>query len=372
MIRNYATKIQKKTNNTSLFKYFSYLCTNYSNMDNYQILFAPTSGTFTERLSQLHSNIESFLSDEKQAGRHLQYTKVFLSDAANQEQELMQSALMRDQLQQAAVTIIQQPPVGGAKIALLVKTSNEADEFLFHAIRLTDEEAAHQSSYVQTIMLFDKYIEATRKLGIELKTHCVRTWLYVRDIDANYSGVVRARNDIFRQHGLTIDTHFIASTGIGGRTGARNVFVAMDFLTYPSIKEEQKTYLQALDHLNPTHEYGVAFERATRLSFPSGKQQLLISGTASIDHHGEVVHVGDVKMQTRRLLENIGALLHNGGATMQDVKYFVVYLRDLADAHDVETILNELHPDKPHILTLAEVCRPKWLVEMECIAERYE
>ena len=53
---------------------------------------------------------------------------------------------------------------------------------------------------------------------------------------------------------------------------------------------------------------------------------------------------------------------------MQDVKYFIVYLRDLADAHDVEEILNEQHPDTPHILTLAEVCRPKWLVEMECIA----
>ena len=56
---------------------------------------------------------------------------------------------------------------------------------------------------------------------------------------------------------------------------------------------------------------------------------------------------------------------------MSNVKYFIVYLRDLADAHDVESILDELYPDIPHILTLAEVCRPKWLVEMECIAEKY-
>lgn len=341
-------------------------------MDNYKIITAPHTGTFAQRLQQLHTDIDSFLSTEQQAGRHLQYTKVFLSDAANQEQELMQSPLMRQQLSHAAFTVIQQPPVGGAKIALLLKTSDEESQFLLHAIRLSDQEAAHQSSYVQTVMLFDKYIAATRQMGIRLDTHCVRTWLYVRDIDANYAGVVRARNDIFRQHGLTIDTHFIASTGIGGRTGERNVLVAMDFLTYPTIEEGQKTYLQALDHLNPTHEYGVAFERATRLDFPSGKQQFLVSGTASIDRHGEVVHVGDVKMQTHRLLENIGALLANGGGTMSDVKYFIVFLRDLADAHDVETILNEQHPDVPHILTLAEVCRPKWLVEMECIAERYQ
>lgn len=339
-------------------------------MDNYKIIKAPTTGTFSQRLELLCRCVKDYLDTEARDGRQLQYTKIFLSDAANQEAELMVSALMSEQLKQAAFTIIQQPPVGGAKIALLLKTSDEPCEFLLHAMRLTDEEAAHQSSYVQTIMLFDKYLEATREQGIELKTHCVRTWLYVRDIDANYAGVVRARNDIFRQHGLTIDTHFIASTGIGGRTGERNVLVAMDFLTYPKIKEEQKAYLQALDHLNPTHEYGVAFERATRLDFASGKQQFLVSGTASIDRHGEVVHVGDVRMQTRHLLENIEALLSNGGSTMEHVKYFIVYLRDLADAHDVETILNELHPDIPHILTLAEVCRPKWLVEMECIAEQ--
>jgi enamine deaminase RidA (YjgF/YER057c/UK114 family) len=339
-----------------------------SNMDKYTIISAPNSGTFSQRLAHLHASVDHFLVAEQQAGRHLQYTKVFLSDAANQETELSQSPLMQEQLRRAAFTVIQQPPIGGTKIALLLKTSDEADNFCLHAIRLTDEEAAHLSSYVQTVMLFDKYIAAAKQMGTNLKTHCVRTWLYVRDIDANYAGVVRARNDVFRQHGLTIDTHFIASTGIGGRTGESNVLVAMDFLTYPDIKEEQKTYLQALDHLNPTHEYGVAFERATRISFPSGKQQFLVSGTASINHHGEVMHVGDVKQQTRRLLENIEALLHNGGATMQDVKYFIVYLRDLADAHDVEEILNEQHPDTPHILTLAEVCRPKWLVEMECIA----
>lgn len=338
-------------------------------MDTYHIFKATSTGTFLQRLDNLCQRVGSFLCEEEKAGRTLQYTKVFLSDAANQEEQLAASALMKEWLAKAAVTIIQQPPVGGGKIALLLKTGTGAPSFLFHAIRLTDEEAAHQSSYVQTVMLFDKYIAATREMGIELKTHCVRTWLYVRDIDANYAGVVRARNDIFRQHGLTIDTHFIASTGIGGRTGARNVLVAMDFLTYPGISEEQKVYLQALDHLNPTHEYGVAFERATRLDFPSGPHQYLVSGTASIDRHGEVVHVGDVRKQTRRLLDNIQALLTNGGATMADVKYFIVYLRDLADAQDVETILQELYPDVPRILTLAEVCRPKWLVEMECIAQ---
>ena len=338
-------------------------------MDNYSIFSAPTTGTFSERLEQLHTDISDFLHTEKQECRYLQYVKVFLSDAANQESELMQSTLMGDLLRNTPFTVIQQPPVNGAKIALLIKTSDEENQSLFHAIRLTDEEAAHQSSYVQTIMLFDKYLALLQQQGLNLKEHCVRTWIYVRDIDTNYDGVVKARNDVFRQHGLTIDTHFIASTGIGGRSMGKNVCVAIDFLTARDIRPEDKLYLKAPDHLNPTHEYGVAFERGVRVALPH-KYEYFISGTASIDHRGEVINVGNVTRQAERLLENISALLADGNATMADVKYYIIYLRDLADATAIDQYMQEVFPDVPRIITHAKVCRPAWLVEMECIAER--
>ena len=80
--------------------------------------------------------------------------------------------------------------------------------------------------------------------------------------------------------------------------------------------------------------------------------------------------MGHVEKQTERLLENISALLADGGATMQDVKYFIIYLRDLADAPVVERYMSEAYPTVPRIITHAKVCRPAWLVEMECIAER--
>ena len=145
--------------------------------------------------------------------------------------------------------------------------------------------------------------------------------------------------------------------------------MAIDFLTARNIKPEDKLYLKALDHLNPTHEYGVAFERGVRISLP-GKYQYFISGTASINHRGEVINVGNVTKQTARLLENISALLADGGATMADVKYFIIYLRDIADANAVEAYMDNAYPAVPRIITYAKVCRPAWLVEMECIAER--
>jgi len=338
-------------------------------MDKYTIITDAGRGLFAERLTVLYDKVRDYLQAEQAQQRQLSYTKVFLSDISNQEEELRRSPLMTDYIGTAAYTIIQQSPIGGAKIGVLLKTSDEPDAFIMHSLRLTDDEVMNFGSYMQTIMLFDKYLAILQEQGLSLKDHCVRTWIYVRDIDTNYDGVVKARNDVFRQHGLTIDTHFIASTGIGGRSMGKNVCVAIDFLTAPGIRPDDLLYLKALDHLNPTHEYGVAFERGARVALP-GKYQYFISGTASINNHGEVINVGDVTRQADRLLENIGALLADGGATMSDVRYFIIYLRDLADAAAIDDYMQQHYPDVPYIITHAKVCRPAWLVEMECIAEK--
>jgi enamine deaminase RidA (YjgF/YER057c/UK114 family) len=338
-------------------------------MDQYKILADDGNGLFGQRLKRLETTVGSYLDIERLTGRTLRYVKIFLSDIANQEDELRRSPLMRDIIGTVPTTVIQQSPVGGAKIALLLKTSDETDTFRFDSLRLQDDEVANFGSYVQTVMLFDKYLALLKEQGLTLKDHCVRTWIYVRDIDTNYDGVVKARNDIFRQHGLTVDTHFIASTGIGGRSLGKNVCVAIDFLTAPGIQPDDILYLKALDHLNPTHEYGVAFERGVRIALPQ-RHLYFISGTASINNRGEVIHPGDITRQTERLLENIGALLADGGATMNHIKYFVIYLRDLADAKAVDDYMQQTFPETPRIITHANVCRPAWLVEMECVAEK--
>lgn len=338
-------------------------------MDHYEIITDAGHGIFAQRLNGIYNDIKGYLEAEQQQNRRLCYAKVFLSDISNQEEQLRHSLLMTDFLDKTACTIIQQSPIGGAKIGVLLKTSDEPEAFTMHSLRLTDDEVMNFGSYMQTIMLFDKYLEVLKAQGLNLKDHCVRTWIYVRDIDTNYDGVVKARNDVFRQHGLSVDTHFIASTGIGGRSMGKNVCVAIDFLTAPQVQPDDLLFLKALDHLNPTHEYGVAFERGVRVALPQ-KYEYFISGTASIDCHGEVINVGDVTKQAERLLENIEALLADGGATMDDVKYFIIYLRDLADASAIEAYMQQAYPQVPRIITHAKVCRPAWLVEMECIAEK--
>ena len=165
---------------------------------------------------------------ESQEGRKPVFLRFFVSDAQNQAAAL-QAAL--DGWTAAsgcspAVSVVEQPPLDGSRITVLAQTATEEPAVLFHSLRLTEEEAAGRDSYAQSRLLFDKYLDIIRPLGLELKTHCERTWIFVRDIDANYAGLVKARNDVFAEEGLSFDTHYIASTGIGGATEGRSAVVA--------------------------------------------------------------------------------------------------------------------------------------------------
>ena len=130
---------------------------------------------------------------------------------------------------------------------------------------------------------------------------------------------------------------------------------------------QQQRYLYAPTHLNKTVEYGVTFERATLMQY-GDRNHIYISGTASINNKGEVVHVGDVERQTLRMWENVEKLLEEGGMGFEDIMQIIVYLRDCADYQLVQRMFAEKFPDKPCVITLAPVCRPTWLIEMECIA----
>ena len=122
-----------------------------------------------------------------------------------------------------------------------------------------------------------------------------------------------------------------------------------------------------LSHLNRTIEYGVTFERATLMQY-GDRNHVHISGTASINNKGEVMHVGNVQQQTLRMWENVETLLNEGGMSYDDVMQIIVYLRDSADYEMVKRMFEQKFPHIPTVFTLAPVCRPTWLIEMECMA----
>jgi enamine deaminase RidA (YjgF/YER057c/UK114 family) len=126
--------------------------------------------------------------------------------------------------------------------------------------------------------------------------------------------------------------------------------------------------MEALSHLGPTIHYGVTFERGLRVRF-GDRSHLYISGTASIDAKGDVLHDGNAELQARRSVENVRALLEAQSATLEDLAYVLAYVRNAHDRQQVASVLDEqLGGSVPLLLTEAAVCRPTWLMELEGVA----
>jgi enamine deaminase RidA (YjgF/YER057c/UK114 family) len=315
------------------------------------------------------------------------FRRIFLSDAMNQAERVRVSELMGAPDEgPVAVSIVQQPPAHGAKIALLAyHVEREAPavkrnlghhhtliemggrRHLWSTRMCSAADVGPASAADQTREVFRDLIGALAAQGGTLRDDCVRTWLYVRDVDVFYQDLVKSRAEVFRREGLTGDTHFIASTGIEGACAHRYDLVAMDAYSVLGLAPGQMSYLNDFDHLCATKDYGVTFERATRVAY-GDRAHIFMSGTASIDSEGWVVHPGDVQRQLDRALDNVDALLVNGEAQLADLTHLIVYLRDRGDYCVVRDRLGERFPGLPMQIVQGPVCRPEWLIEVEGIA----
>lgn len=302
--------------------------------------------------------------------------RFFLSDAANQADYLF---AMQTETSDCALSVVEQAPLDGTKIALWVYWQKGVQTRALPGGMFEVSHGAYRhfwcasacnraiNSEYQTRLLLNDYIMQLAEQGANLADHCIRTWFFVQNVDVNYAGMVKARNEVFVTQNLTSETHFIASTGIAGRHADPKVLVLMDTYAVDGLQKGQMHYLYARTHLNPTYEYGVSFERGTYIDY-GDRRQVFISGTASINNKGEIMHPGDVRKQTVRMWENVETLLAEADCTYEHVGHLIVYLRDIADYTVVKEMFDERFPDKPKVFLLAPVCRPGWLVEMECMA----
>lgn len=331
----------------------------------------PREDGFHGQLIRLQDGERRLLSQPELEGARIVMRRTFLSDAANQQ------AMMNGDGDEAS-SCIQQPPLDGSKISVWLYLQRGTEVTADHGFTLCRHNgythlwrmgmtAPSGDPAQQTEQLLTAYARQLEAFGATMADNCVRTWFFVQDVDTQYAGMVAARRRVFDQHGLTRDTHYIASTGIGGRNGDPKAHIQFGAYAIKGFQPGQQRYLYAPSHLNPTYEYGVTFERGVRMAY-GDRAHVFVSGTASIDNHGRVMHEGDVRRQTQRMWDNVEALLSEAGATFADMMQIVVYLRDVADYAVVRQLFAEKFPGMPCIITLAPVCRPTWLIEMECIA----
>lgn len=311
--------------------------------------------------------------------------RFFCSDLVNQATALETHPFSnpRNAADPCAVSWVCEPPVPPAKVALwayhMKDPTGQLDKIQeATSLTLRRGELSHHwttgltcpiagTSYEQTRGIFEEYNTFLRAQELTLADHVIRTWLFVQNIDANYQGLVAARREFFTEHGLTPQTHFIASTGVEGSHADIAAKVTMDAYAISGVRPEQIEFLAALDHLSATHVYGVTFERATAVSYRD-RRHVILSGTASIDHQGNILYPGDMPRQLDRTLENVEALLAKAGATLKDMGVFIVYVRSPSDCTPARQKMQERFGDVPLEVVVAHVCRPGWLIEVEGLA----
>ncbi|OGW29391.1 MAG: hypothetical protein A2X59_11155 [Nitrospirae bacterium GWC2_42_7] len=310
--------------------------------------------------------------------------RFFSGDLINHHDEIMN--FKKRQNTDFFMSLTEQPPIPSVKVVLLgmclnnvTKKHRDGKIFYFDttsglrhifAEHLLDPDSdEHSNSAEQTRKIFRELEEKLSVLNASIENNVLRTWLYAPHVDADYPGIVKARKELFDSINLTKDTHYIASTGIQGGTGNRFARVFMDAYAVIGIDKEKIRYINDPEYLSPTEIYGVTFERATAIEM-GDVNYLFISGTASIDKVGEVVHPGDIVKQTERTLVNISALLRAAKFSEKDLSSFIVYLRDPADYSFVKPKIDEYCENLPAIYVKAPVCRPGWLIEIEATAEK--
>ncbi len=333
---------------------------------------------------------EGALSGHGLDGDTLVFTRFYLSDPPNQREFLHKSKVF-GHARAGAVSVIRQCPAEGGSAAMFachvrgrngafpkkkvefggpgggngVSVKGERYEMAWLAGAAG---TGILDSCAQTTDVFDAYGKFLAGRGMNLYDNAVRTWVYVRDIDNHYRGMVEARKAFFHERGLNPDTKYIASTGIEGGTAEAGALVSLDALSMGGLAHDQFVRMEALDHLSPTMRYGVTFERGMRIRY-GDRSHLYISGTASVDRDGRTVHPCDIRSQTSRTLENVRALLDPHGAAFADLASFIIYIRDAKDIDRVRPIIDrEIPGNIPRLIVVGAVCRPAWLVEFEGVA----
>ncbi len=246
--------------------------------------------------------------------------------------------------------------------------------------------------YARSIDAFTQMREMLAGVNVRFD-QIIRTWLYLGDIvgpegeTQRYKELNRARSDYYENTRFlakhvppgVAETIYPASTGIG--TDVRDVIMSClalstkrdDIVARPL---ENPLQTSAFDYMASYGPKSPKFSRAMALTTGSCAT-LFISGTASITQ-SESQHIEDIEAQTNQTLDNIAALISEPnlvrhglpgcGATLRDMALARVYIKCQEDYEKTRKVCEERLGALPIIYTVADVCRPELLVEIEGIA----
>ena len=112
------------------------------------------------------------------------------------------------------------------------------------------------------------------------------------------------------------------------------------------------------------------FGSPTALAVKVG-HQVFVSGMLAWDTERRIVGVGDVKVQTRKTLENIEATLRAAGGSLRSIVKITFYLTDIRDKNAVWEVRKTMFGDHRPASTLVEVSHlvdPDGKLEVDAVA----
>lgn len=100
-------------------------------------------------------------------------------------------------------------------------------------------------------------------------------------------------------------------------------------------------------------------------------QVVHLKGQVALDRDNRVVGVGDMRAQTRQVLENIRTVLASAGGTMADIAKVTVFVTDMAGLAEIHQVRAEFFtPPYPasSLVQVARLVKPEYLIEIEAVA----
>jgi 2-iminobutanoate/2-iminopropanoate deaminase len=101
-------------------------------------------------------------------------------------------------------------------------------------------------------------------------------------------------------------------------------------------------------------------------------RMIFTSGLTSRDGiTGAVVHVGDVRGQTRQVFENLKLVLAEDGATLADIVKVTVFIRNLSDFDAIQEERKPYFPKDPpasSTVVISSLADERLLIEIEAVA----
>lgn len=95
-----------------------------------------------------------------------------------------------------------------------------------------------------------------------------------------------------------------------------------------------------------------------------------VSGMLALDSDGKVVGAGDVRAQTRAVLDAVKSVVEAAGGTLADVTFNSIFLKDLGDYAAMNEVYREYFSKEPpaRYCIRADLVRPEFLIEISSIA----